>query len=33
VGVILVLLQLVVIIAGKFLSPVVQPLVQSIFGG
>ena len=33
VGVILVLLQLVVIIAGKFLAPVVQPLVQSIFGG
>jgi len=33
VGVILVLLQLVVIIFGKLLSPVILPLVQSIFGG
>ena len=32
-GVILVLLQLVVIIAGKALSPVIQPWFQSIFGG
>ena len=32
-GVILVLLQLVVIIAGRLLSPAVQPLVQKLFGG
>ena len=32
-GVILVLLQLVVIIAGKALSPIIQPWFQSIFGG
>ena len=33
IGVILVLLQLVVIIAGRYLSPVIQPLLQSITGG
>ncbi len=33
VGVILVLLQLVVIIGGQYLAPVVQPLLQSIGGG
>jgi NADH-quinone oxidoreductase subunit H len=33
VGVILVLLQLVVIVGGQYLAPVVQPLLQSIGGG
>lgn len=33
VGVILVLLQLVVIVGGQYLSPLVQPLLQSIGGG
>ncbi len=33
IGVILVLLQLVVIIAGQLLAPAVQPWVQSVFGG
>ena len=33
VGVILVLLQLLVIIGGKYLSPYIQPLLQSIGGG
>ena len=33
IGVILVLLQLVVIIAGRYLAPVIQPLIQSIGGG
>ncbi len=33
IGVILVLLQLLVIIAGKYLAPVVQPLLQSLGGG
>ncbi len=32
IGVILVLLQLLVIVAGKYLAPVVQPLLQSIGG-
>ncbi|MCX6053731.1 MAG: NADH-quinone oxidoreductase subunit H [Chloroflexi bacterium] len=33
IGVILVLLQLVVIVAGRYLSPAIQPLLQSITGG
>jgi NADH-quinone oxidoreductase subunit H len=33
VGVLMVLLQLVVIIVGQYLAPVIQPALQSLFGG
>jgi len=33
IGVLMVLLQLVVIIVGQQLAPVIQPAIQSLFGG
>jgi hypothetical protein len=33
VGVLMVLLQLVVIIVGQHLAPIIQPVIQSLFGG